>query len=228
MRRALWFLIWSSLLIGLLRPASADRVDDYVKAQMAQAHIPGVSVAVVQAGRVRLMRGYGLASVELNVPATPDTVYELLSITKQFTATAILMLVEDGKLALDDPISRYLPDTPPAWNAITVRHLLTHTSGLTDYTDAPGWFKTIRMRSEDFRLLIPNLLAAPPAVSAHKRRPPQEIPLLDEDAEWEAQPGTVSDLVGSGHIVHADDLAVANVGDVDFTFIIYNDTERPT
>src|SRR6266571_1829312 len=81
-----------------LTSAHADRVDDYVKAQMQKGHIPGVSVAVVREGRVTLARGYGLANVECSAPATRDTVYELLSVTKQFTAAAILMLAEEGKL----------------------------------------------------------------------------------------------------------------------------------
>lgn len=126
------------LLIGsALGVAQADKVDDYVKAQMEKQHIPGLSLAAVLEGKVVLARGYGLANVELNVRATPDTVYEIGSITKQFTATAIMLLVEEGKIGLDDKISRYLDGTPDAWKDITVRHLLTHTSGIKDYTEVP-------------------------------------------------------------------------------------------
>lgn len=112
---------------------------------MQKGHIPGLSVAVVREGKVVLARGYGLANVECAAPATRDSVYELLSVTKQFTAAAIRMLAEEGKLSLDDRLSRYLPNIPSAWNDITLRHLLTHTSGIRDYTDVPGWFATIRM-----------------------------------------------------------------------------------
>src|SRR5258708_14371205 len=84
-------------------PASAqtDQVDAYVKAEMEKRHVPGISVAVVKDGKIVLAKGYGLANVELGVQATADTVYEIGSITKQFTATAIMMLVEEGKIGLD-------------------------------------------------------------------------------------------------------------------------------
>jgi D-alanyl-D-alanine carboxypeptidase len=143
------------VLVSLPRLARADRVDDYVKAQMQRAHIPGVSLAVVRGGKVVRSAGYGLANVELGVRATPGTVYGVLSVSKQFTAAAILMLVEEGKISLDDRLSRYLPDTPPAWSEITIRHLLTHTSGIRDYTDVPGWFETIRLDRSPEDLLKP-------------------------------------------------------------------------
>jgi D-alanyl-D-alanine carboxypeptidase len=108
------------------------KVDALVKRAMEGAGIPGVSVAVVRDGKVVKAQGYGLASVEHDVPAKPETVYLLASVTKSFTATAVMLLVEEGKIALDAPISRYLPETPPAWKEITVRHLLGHTAGLKD------------------------------------------------------------------------------------------------
>jgi CubicO group peptidase (beta-lactamase class C family) len=113
----------------LPRPAYTN-VDDYVRDQMAARHIPGLSVAVIRDGQVVLAKGYGTASVEFDVPATADTKYLLASMTKSFTATAIMMLVEEGRVDLDQPIARYLSDAPAAWSAITVRHLLAHTSGL--------------------------------------------------------------------------------------------------
>ena len=131
------------------------QVDTYIEAQRQQWHVPGVSVAVVQDGKTVLAKGYGMANVELNTPATKDTVYELLSISKQFTAAAILLLVEEGKVALDAPLSQYLPDTPASWNAITIRHLLTHTSGIRDYTDAHPFFETIRQDATPQELLAP-------------------------------------------------------------------------
>src|SRR5262249_50821415 len=111
----------------------ADAVDALVAAQMRERHIPGLSLAVVREGKVILAKGYGLANVEHGAPAKPETIYQSGSVGKQFTATAVMMLVEEGKLALDDKISRYLDGTPPAWAEVTVRHLLTHTSGIKNY-----------------------------------------------------------------------------------------------
>jgi D-alanyl-D-alanine carboxypeptidase len=108
-------------------------VDAYVKAEMARQRIPGLSVAIVRSGKVILAKGYGLANVEHSVPATRDTVYPVGSLTKSFTATAIMMLVEAGKLSLDERVCNYLPDLiPAAWSEVTVRHLLSHTAGVPD------------------------------------------------------------------------------------------------
>jgi CubicO group peptidase (beta-lactamase class C family) len=122
------------LVASLLAPAAAaDPVDDYVRAQMKSRRIPGVSLAVVKGGQVVKAEGYGLASLELDAAATRDTVYEIGSISKQFAADAILLLVEDGKVRLEDPVSSYVDHTPPTWSSITIRHVLTHTSGLADF-----------------------------------------------------------------------------------------------
>ena len=110
--------------------AQTTPIDEYIKVEMEKRRIPGLALAVIQHGAVIKMQGYGLANVELDVPVTPDTVFELASVTKQFTATAIMLLVEEGKVGLDDPIPHYLSNTPDAWQGITVRHLLTHTAGL--------------------------------------------------------------------------------------------------
>ena len=110
----------------------ADEVDDYIKNEMKKRQIPGLALAVVKDGKVIKGKGYGLANVELDVSVTPDSVFELASVTKQFTATAIMMLVEEGKVGLDDKISKYLTNAPDTWSGITVRHLLTHTAGLKD------------------------------------------------------------------------------------------------
>jgi len=129
-----------ALLLCLAAPAPAapDAIDDFVAAQMAAEHIPGLSLAVVKDGRILRAKGYGLANVELGVKATPETVYQSGSVGKQFTSLAVMMLVEEGKVGLDDPISRYLPQAPAAWAPITVRHLMSHTSGLKDYA-LPLW-----------------------------------------------------------------------------------------
>ena len=118
------------LPLAVAAPARADRIDDYIKAEMQKRRIPGLALAVVRNGTVVKMKGYGLANLDHDVPVTPDTVFELASVTKQFTAAAIMTLVEEGKVQLDDPILWHLPQGPATWSAITVRHLLTHTSGL--------------------------------------------------------------------------------------------------
>ena len=100
---------------------------------------PGAAVLVKKQGKVVFRKGYGLANLELNVPVEPDMVFRLGSVTKQFTAVSILMLAEEGKLSLQDEITKFLPDYPTQGKKITVENLLTHTSGLKSYTDLPEW-----------------------------------------------------------------------------------------
>lgn len=120
------------------------KIDSFVEGLMKKRHVPGVSIAVVEAGKVVLAKGYGMASLELGVAATPETVYELASVTKTFTAAAVMMLVSDGKIALDDKINERLSDLPKAWKDVTVRHLLSHTSGIKSYTSTRDFPKTLR------------------------------------------------------------------------------------
>jgi CubicO group peptidase (beta-lactamase class C family) len=103
---------------------------------------PGAVALVVRRGKVEFRAASGQANLELGVPLAPDMVFEIGSITKQFTAAAILMLAQEGKLALDDPISRWIPDYPQPAGAATIEHLLTHTSGVASYTDIPGYMET--------------------------------------------------------------------------------------
>ena len=128
----------------------ADQVDDYIRNVMAERHAPGAAVAVMKNGRVVKMKGYGVASVEFGVPVTPETVFEIGSVSKQMTAAAIMLLVEDGKVKLDDPISTYLPNTPDAWKTVTVRHLLTHTSGVKSYSSLDGFELFRHMTTDQF------------------------------------------------------------------------------
>jgi CubicO group peptidase (beta-lactamase class C family) len=132
-------------LLITLDPKTATRVDEYVEGERTKRHIPGLSVAVVQNGELVLAKGYGQANVELDAPCTADTVYQIGSITKQFTATAIMALVEEGKMALDDPIAKYLDNTPETWKDITVRHLLNHTSGIKSYTNVAENMAKVRL-----------------------------------------------------------------------------------
>jgi CubicO group peptidase (beta-lactamase class C family) len=124
---------WGGLALTIVRPAQADAVDDYVKRRMAREHIPGLSLVVIRNGRIVKAKGYGRASLEHDVPARPDTVYELASTTKPFVAAAVLLLVQDRKLALEDRVSRFIENAPESWKEITLRHLLSHTSGIKDY-----------------------------------------------------------------------------------------------
>lgn len=110
-----------------------SRIDSFVRGEMARQKIPGVSLAIIQNGKPLLVKGYGLANVEHQVPVRPETIFQSGSVGKQFTAFAIMLLVEDGKIRLDEKISKYLGEVPATWSNITIRHLLTHTSGMTDY-----------------------------------------------------------------------------------------------
>jgi D-alanyl-D-alanine carboxypeptidase len=98
------------------------------------------SVLVAKDGVPVFRQSSGLANREWDVPNTPDTKFRIGSNTKQFTATAVLQLAEAGKLAIDDPVSKYYADAPPAWKDITIKHLLTHTSGIPSYTAIPHFF----------------------------------------------------------------------------------------
>lgn len=145
MRRtcSITFLAWIILFRAL--PLQGDEVDDRVEAERLRQKIPGVAVLVTRGGEIVKAQGYGLANVEHQVPVTDQTVFQSGSMGKQFTATAVMMLVEEGKLELDDPIRKHLTDAPESWDAITVRHLLSHTAGLGDY---PPLFDLQRDASE--------------------------------------------------------------------------------
>lgn len=106
-----------------------QKLDNYINEEMQRKHIPGLSLAVIVDGAAVIEKSYGVANLELGVPATSDTVYEIASMTKGFTAAAIMLLVEAGKLSLDEPLTRFRPGLPDAWQTVTVRRLLTHTSG---------------------------------------------------------------------------------------------------
>jgi D-alanyl-D-alanine carboxypeptidase len=149
------------LLLTLLLPSLtlADRIDDYVRDFMAERHIPGAALAVMKNGKVVKIRSYGVASLEHNVPVTTDTVFEIGSVSKQMTAAGILLLVEDGKVSLDEKASAYLPNTPDTWRNVTVRHLLTHSAGIKSYSSLDGFSLSQRLKVADFiKLLAPHPL----------------------------------------------------------------------
>jgi CubicO group peptidase (beta-lactamase class C family) len=111
------------------------KVDSYVRARMAEQHIPGLALGVYREGKIVKAQGYGLSNVELNVRVKPETIFQSGSVGKQFTATAIMMLVEEGKIGLDDSLRKYFPGAPETWAPIKIKNLLSHTSGLSEYTD---------------------------------------------------------------------------------------------
>ena len=121
------------LLLAQITPLAAqapDSADKVVTALMTAQRIPGVAVAVVRNGKVIKAKGYGFADLEHQIPVTPETVFKIGSVSKQFLATGIMLLAQDGKLSVDDPVSKYIAGTPDTWRGITIRHFLTHTSGV--------------------------------------------------------------------------------------------------
>ena len=113
-----------------------DSVSQYLTTVMRHQKIPGLSVAIVRGDSILLARGYGFANLEHGVPASDSTVYQSGSLGKQFTATAVGMLAQQGRLSLDERITRWFPEGKGTWDSVSVRHLLTHTSGVPDYTDS--------------------------------------------------------------------------------------------
>jgi CubicO group peptidase (beta-lactamase class C family) len=144
--------------------STSDAVAQYVKAEMERQHIPGVALLVSRNGEPVRAQGFGFSNLELQVPVKPETLFQSGSVGKQFTATAIMMLVEEGKISLDDSITKYFPDAPASWKPVTVRHLLSHTGGFTDY---PKNFDFRRDRGEDELLKVVEAipLAFPPGTN---------------------------------------------------------------
>ena len=113
--------------------AHADRVDDLIRREMKVQNIPGVSLLITKGDKVIKRSAYGFADLGLKVKMQPDMSFESGSIGKSFTATIVMQLWEQGKLSLDDPVSKYIEKTPASWKHITIRRMLSHTSGLPDY-----------------------------------------------------------------------------------------------
>jgi D-alanyl-D-alanine carboxypeptidase len=121
--------------------AWADKIDDHVRAEMARSRVPGLALAVIKDGKVVKLQGYGYADVERKIEVTPDTIFKIGSVSKPIIATGIMLLVQDGRLSLDDPVSKYLDGTPESWRDIKIRHFLTHTSGVVREGPAFNPFK---------------------------------------------------------------------------------------
>ncbi len=153
---------------GALAASDADlsaKVEALIQPLVKADRFSG-AVLIARNGKPVFRKGFGLANREWNIPNDPETKFRIGSITKQFTATAILQLAEVGKLSIDDPVSKYYTDAPAAWSGITIRHLLTHTSGIPSYTDAPHFFdegaRSDRTPEEIIKLMVDKPLAFTP------------------------------------------------------------------
>jgi CubicO group peptidase (beta-lactamase class C family) len=108
-------------------------IDTFITNEMARQKIPGLAVGIYSRARILLAKGYGQANIELSVPVKPETIFQSGSVGKQFVSAAIMMLVQEGKLSLDDSITKYFSNAPVAWKSILIANLLSHTSGLSEY-----------------------------------------------------------------------------------------------
>jgi CubicO group peptidase (beta-lactamase class C family) len=133
-------LLCAALLAAGTSSTPADegaKVDTYVRAEMQRERIPGLALGVYRDGKIVKAEGYGIANLEWDAPVKANTIFQSGSVGKQFAATAVMMLVEEGKVGLDDPIQKYFPDAPETWKGIKIRNLLSHTSGLGEYENGP-------------------------------------------------------------------------------------------
>ena len=148
-----------ALLLASLLAAGAAQATDAVRnadrlMQPYQGDVPGAALLVLKDGKPLLRRGYGLADLERHAKVTPQTDFRLASVSKQFTAAAILLLAEDGKLKLDDPVRRWLPSLPATTDKVTLRQLLSHTGGLVDYEDLIPPDQTAQLDDQDVLRLL--------------------------------------------------------------------------
>ncbi len=173
-RRAVLLCLTLAAAAAALTP---ERLDQQARAYHELNRFNG-AVLVAQSGKPLLAKGYGMANFEWAVPAAPDTRFRLGSITKQFTAMAVLLLAQEGKLSVDDPVSRHWSDAPEAWRGITIHQLLTHTSGLFNYTALPSYGRDMR-----------------------KTKTPLEILREVADRPLEFQPGTQMKYSNTGYVL---------------------------
>jgi len=176
-RIVLFVVLWSAAGLAQAQDLAA-KLDAFVSGYQKDRAFIG-TVLVAKGGKVIFEKGYGMANIELDVSNGPDTKFRLGSITKQFTATAILQLQEQGKLSVTDAACKYLPECPDTWKAITIHQLLSHTSGIPSYTDGPEFAQPKMMR-------IP--------------LKPVEILMLTKDKPLEFQPGEKWKYDNSGYI----------------------------
>ena len=139
-------ILLAGVTVAQAQEPDVSKLDEYFKNQIAQKKSPSISVAIVKSGKVVYAKGFGFADLENEIAARPETVYRLGSITKQFTATMIMQLVGEGKVKLDDGFRKLVPEAPEAWDKVTVRQLLNHTSGIKSYTEVKGLFEDAAMK----------------------------------------------------------------------------------
>ena len=156
--RIRWILSTVVAILGFASvvPANAEpeahaQIRAYIRTEMERRQIPGMAVAVLRHGKVEFLEGFGVSNLEHQVPVKPETVFQSGSLAKPFTATTIMILAEEGRLSLDDAITKHFPDSPESWAGITIRHLLSHTSGMADY---PPDFDLQRDHTEEELLAI--------------------------------------------------------------------------
>ena len=135
------YLLIAVFLVAPCFSQETDRMDQLVQPYVSKGQFMG-AVIVARGETVIFSKGYGSANLEWDVANTPDTKFRIGSVTKQFTAAAILLLEERGKLSIQDPVKKHLPDAPAGWDKITIFHVLTHTSGIPSYTNFPDFSKT--------------------------------------------------------------------------------------
>ncbi len=119
--------------------ARADEVDDMARSEMKASNSPGLALVVIQQGKIVKVGAYGVANLETGTAVKPDTVFRVASMSKQFCAASAVLLAQDGKWRLDDPISKYIDKSPVAWEKITIRHLMNHTSGMAAFAASDGF-----------------------------------------------------------------------------------------
>ncbi len=148
----------TALVLATARCAAADSVDDFVRQQMKERHIPGAVLIELKDGKIVKEQAYGVGNAELNVPMRTDNVFLVASITKVFVTTGVFLLIQDGKLHLDDKITQIVPGLPPSWNDITVLNCLSHTSGIPEIVRyRPGGFQWLAGTQEEALKLLSSL-----------------------------------------------------------------------
>jgi D-alanyl-D-alanine carboxypeptidase len=132
--RVLFLALSSTVYIAYAAAQAVGEIDSVVQKAIDARVIPAAGVAVVRGGKVLLAKGYGTADLEANTPANERTAFQIASVTKQFTAAGLMLLVEENKIKLDDTLGKYLPDVPAKWSGVTIRQLLNQISGIPNYT----------------------------------------------------------------------------------------------
>jgi D-alanyl-D-alanine carboxypeptidase len=141
MKISSFLLVFYGLIsqVALCQSTSGDQVDAYIKQVLEKYKIPGMAIAVVMNGKVVKKTNYGINSIEFNLPVTDSTIFPLASVTKLFTSTVIMKLIDAGKLTLEDPVTSFIDSLPGSWKNIKIRHLLTHTSGIKNHFQTSKW-----------------------------------------------------------------------------------------